>query len=140
MPWVFLASYLRCLFDMDKKLDIPSNILEASQDDTYFGRMNDASGAAYIKGICGDEMEFYLVIENNRITDIKYYTQGCQSTKICGAMVARLAKGKTIKEALSISAGKVLKDLKYLPQEHLHCSILAVSTLYRAIADYLLRL
>jgi nitrogen fixation NifU-like protein len=125
---------------MDKKLDIPSNILKASQEDEYFGRMNDASAAAYIKGLCGDEMEFYLVIENNRITDIKYYTQGCQSTKICGARLARLAKGKTIKEALSISAGKVLEDLKGLPEDHLHCSILAVSTLYRAIADYLLQL
>jgi len=134
---------------MDKNSDIVVNNFKVSQEDEsrscaqerdeYFGRMNDASGFAYIKGLCGDEMEFYLVIENNRITDVKYYTQGCQSTKICGARLARLAKGKTIKEALSISAGKVLEDLKELPDDHLHCSILAVSTLYRAIADYLLR-
>jgi len=124
---------------MVKKLNLPSNILKASQEDKYFGRMNAPTASAYLKGICGDEMEFYLVIENNRIADVKYYTQGCQSTKICGARLARLAKGKTIKEALSISAGKVLEDLKELPDDHLHCSILAVSTLYRAIADYLLR-
>jgi nitrogen fixation NifU-like protein len=55
-------------------------------------------------------------------------------------MTASLARGKTIKEALSISAGEVIKKLKGLPEDHLHCSILAVSTLYRAIADYLLRL
>jgi len=125
---------------MVKKLNLTSNILKASQEDEYFGRMNAPTASAYLKGICGDEMEFYLVIENNRITDIKYYTQGCQSTKICGARLARLAEGKTIKEALSISAGKVLEDLKELPPDHLHCSILAVSTLYRAIADYFLQL
>jgi nitrogen fixation NifU-like protein len=125
---------------MVKKLNLPSNILKASPEDEYFGRMNAPTASAYLRGICGDEIEFYLVVENNRITDVKYYTQGCQSTKICGAMVARLAKGKTIKEALSISAGKILEDLKELPDDHLHCSILAVSTLYRAIADYLLRL
>jgi len=102
--------------------------------------MNAPTASAYLKGICGDEMEFYLVIENNRITDVKYYAQGCQSTKICGARLSRLAKGKTIEEALSISAGKILEDLKELPDGHLHCSILAVSTLYRAIADYLLQL
>jgi hypothetical protein len=28
------------------------------------GRMNDPDGAAYIKGICGDSMEMYLVIED----------------------------------------------------------------------------
>ena len=125
---------------MVKKLNLTSNIFKASQEDEYFGRMNAPTASAYLKGICGDEMEFYLVIENNRITDIKYYTQGCQSTKICGARLARLAEGKTIKEALSISAGKVLKDLKEFPHDHLHCSILAVSTLYRAIADYLLHI
>ncbi len=125
---------------MDNNVNIPLNILKAAQNDEYFGRMNAPTASAYLKGICGDEMEFYLVIENNRITDVKYYTQGCQSTKICGARLARLAKGKTIKEALSISAGEVLEDLKEFPDDHLHCSILAVSTLYRAIADYLLQL
>jgi nitrogen fixation NifU-like protein len=54
-------------------------------------------------------------------------------------MAAKLADGKTIKEALLISAGEVTTRLKGLPQDHLHCSILSVSTLYRAIADYLLK-
>ena len=47
--------------------------------------------------------------------------------------------GKTVKEALLISAGEVITRLKGLPEDHLHCSILSVSTLYRAIADYLLK-
>jgi nitrogen fixation NifU-like protein len=101
--------------------------------------MNDPTSSAHIKGPCGDEMEFYLVIENNKITDIKYFTQGCDTTKACAAMAAKLAYGKDIDEALSISAGDVIERLKNLLEDNLHCSILAVSTLYRAIADYLLR-
>jgi nitrogen fixation NifU-like protein len=54
-------------------------------------------------------------------------------------MVAKLAEGKFIEEALSISAGEVITRLRGLPEDHLHCSILSVSTLYRAIADYLLK-
>jgi nitrogen fixation NifU-like protein len=54
-------------------------------------------------------------------------------------MAAKLADGKNIKEALAISAGEVIAKLKGLPDDHLHCSILSVSTLYRAIADYLLK-
>ncbi len=104
----------------------------------FFGRMNDPTGSAYLKGLCGDEMEFYLIIEDSIITEIKYFTQGCDATKACAEMVASLACGKTINEALSISAGEIIKNLKGLPEDHLHCSILAVSTLYRAIADYLL--
>jgi nitrogen fixation NifU-like protein len=117
----------------------PQEIVKLLNDSELFGRMNDPTSSAYIKGPCGDEMEFYLVIEENKITEVKYFTQGCDATKSCAAMTASLARGKTIKEALSISAGEVIQKLKGLPEDHLHCSILAVSTLYRAIADYLLR-
>ena len=105
----------------------------------YFGRMNDPVSSSYLKGPCGDEMEFYLVIEKGKITDIKFYTEGCEETKCCAAMTADLASGKVIEEALMISPGMVKEKLPGLPPDHLHCTILAVSALYRAIADYLLR-
>ena len=40
---------------------------------------------------------------------------------------------------LSISPAEIIRTLKVLPEDHLHCAILAVTTLYRAIADYLLQ-
>ena len=101
--------------------------------------MNDPISSAHIKGICGDEMEFYLVIEDNIVKDIKFYTDGCMYTVVCGTITAHLAKGKTIAQALKISPGQVIEELKSLPQDHCHCAILAVSTLYRAIADYWLK-
>ena len=109
-------------------------------DPKYFGRLNDPDASAYLQGPCGDSMEFYLIINGNRIDTAHYYTEGCYATRACAAMVAKLAYKKTIREALRISAGDVTQKLKGLPESHLHCSILAVSTLYRAIADYLLRL
>jgi nitrogen fixation NifU-like protein len=126
--------------DKENLFGYPQEIVKLINDPELFGRMNDPMGSAYVKGPCGDEMEFFLVIEKNKITDVKYFTQGCVATKFCAAMTASLVRGKTIKEALSISAGAVIEKLKGLPEDHLHCSILAVSTLYRALADYLLRL
>lgn len=84
-------------------------------------------------------MEFHLIIEDDRIIEVKFYTEGCAATKSCGAITAALVKGKTIKKALSISPSEVIERIKDLPDDHQHCSILSVSTLYRAIADYLLR-
>lgn len=123
----------------DDLSNYPRDVVALINDPRYFGRMNDPTSSSYLKGPCGDSMEFYLVVEDGRITDIKYYTEGCYSTRACAAMAARLACGGTIGEALSISAGEVIKALKGLPQDHLHCSILSVSALYRAIADYLLK-
>jgi nitrogen fixation NifU-like protein len=125
--------------DKENPPKFPKEITKLLNDSGLFGRMNDPTSSAYLKGPCGDEMEFYLVIERGRITEIKYFSEGCDATKSCAAMTANLARGKTIEEALSISAGGVIKELKGLPEDYLHCSILAVSTLYRAIADYLLR-
>ena len=119
--------------------DYPDEVLALINNPKYLGRMNDPVSSSYLKGPCGDAMEFYLVINKDKITEVKYYTDGCHATRACAAMAAKLADGKTIKEALSISAGEVIAKLNGLPEDHLHCSILSVSTLYRAIADYLLK-
>jgi len=83
-------------------------------------------------------MEFYLVIEDRKITDVKYYTEGCSDTRLCGEAVARRAKGKTLLEALAISPRQIIDSAESLSEGGRHCAILAVSALYRAIADYLL--
>ena len=105
----------------------------------FFGRMNDPTGAGSICGPCGDEMEFYLYIRDDVIEDVKYYTNGCVNTHSCGTAVARRAKGKSICDALLINAGELIQSGECEPVEGRHCAILAVSTLYRAIANYLLK-
>ncbi len=126
--------------DINEDLSIyPENIVALAKNPRHFGRMNDPISSAFIKGPCGDEMEFYLVINNAVLEVVKFYTDGCISTIVCGEMVSQLAQGKSIDEALGISPKEVMEMLKDLPKSHSHCSILAVSTLYRAIADYLLK-
>jgi len=118
---------------------IPDGIREVIEHDTYGGKMNDPSGGAFIKGLCGDEMEFYLIIEDCMIREVKYYTQGCEYTRACAIKTAQCASGKTLEAALRISPQQIIKELPFLPSSHSHCSILAVSTLHKAIADYLLK-
>lgn len=106
--------------------------------DPYFGRMNDPTASAVLEGPCGDAMEFYLVIRQGRIEDIRYYTDGCGHTRMCGSAVARRAKGKTVMDALGISPREIIDAQECLPDEGKHCAILAVSALYRTLAAYLL--
>ena len=120
-------------------VNYPEHIVELAKNPKHFGRMNDPASGAYIKGPCGDEMEFYLVIKNRVIEEVKFYTEGCIATVVCGSLTAQLALGKSIDDALGISPKKVIETLNGLPEDHCHCSILAVGALYRAIADYLLK-
>ena len=113
----------------------------------HFGRMNDPTASAWITGICGDNMEFYLYIKNNIIEEIKFYTEnGCSDTKTAGEQVAKFAEKKDVMDALAINPKQVLDALCYFSSENSkisddgrHCAILAVSTLYKAIADFLLK-
>jgi nitrogen fixation NifU-like protein len=107
----------------------------AAQDD-FYGRMNDPSAGAWVTGPCGDTMEFYLVIENDVIRQVKYHTDGCEFTRLCGRTVATYVQGKTLVEALSLSGKWVLDALPQLPPEHRHCAILAVSTFYKTVGQY----
>jgi nitrogen fixation NifU-like protein len=102
------------------------------------GRMNDPDGAAFIKGICGDSMEMYLIITDGTIAEAKFFTDGCDSSRLSGATAARLATGRSLMEALRLSPAEVI-DAWGEPAGEIHCAILAVSTLHRALADYLIR-
>lgn len=109
-------------------------------NDTFWGRMNDPSGSAVIVGICGDDMEFYLDIQDDIIREVKYYsTNGCADTRMSGRAAAERAKGKSLMDALAISPRQIIDALPQLTERGRHCAILAVATLHRAIADFLLK-
>ncbi|MBF0363437.1 MAG: iron-sulfur cluster assembly scaffold protein [Oligoflexia bacterium] len=109
------------------------------EQDEYFGRMSDPTSASRIQGPCGDDMEFYLVIKDDVLEEVKYFTEtGCFNTIIAGRSVARRVIGKNIYEALSVNPAIIIKEEKELATEGQHCAILATTTFYRAVAFYLL--
>jgi len=100
------------------------------------GQIPDADGFGRITGPCGDTMEVYLRVVGDRVVDATFYTDGCGATIACGSMATELVKGKSIAEALSITSEEILNSLGGLPEENLHCSILAANTLRAAVRDY----
>jgi len=108
----------------------------ATAPETFLGRMNDPTAAESVTGPCGDSMEFYIVARNGTIEDIRYYTDGCESTRSCGEAVARRVWQQTVEDALSISPREVMDSLPDLAEGERHCAILAVSALFRTIGSY----
>jgi nitrogen fixation NifU-like protein len=52
-------------------------------------------------------------------------------------MVTELAKGKTIANALRINQQHVLDALGGLPEDSVHCALLAANTVKEAAKDYM---
>ena len=95
----------------------------------------DASGIVG-NPICGDQMKMFIKVDNNRITDLCWKTYGCASAIASTSALSELAKGKTLDEALEISAKDIDDFLGNLPKHKFHCSILGHDALKDAIKNY----
>ncbi|HIS93138.1 MAG TPA: Fe-S cluster assembly scaffold protein NifU [Candidatus Alectryocaccomicrobium excrementavium] len=101
------------------------------------GEIEDASGVGEVGNAkCGDIMRFYIKVENDVITDVKFKTFGCGAAIATSSRATEMVKGKTIDEALKITNKMVADSLGGLPPVKLHCSVLAEEALHAAIADY----
>lgn len=102
------------------------------------GEIPDADGVGTVGNpVCGDLMNVYIKVKDNRLEDVKFKTFGCGAAIATSSMTTELAKGKTIEEALKITRNDVADSLDGLPPIKMHCSNLAADALHAAIKDYL---
>jgi nitrogen fixation NifU-like protein len=100
------------------------------------GRMENPDSHIRITGPCGDTVEMYLAIKDGRINDIKFMTDGCGATIACASYVTRIAKGKSIEEALQLKPEDVDNHFEGLPEENKHCAKLSIRALKAALSVY----
>jgi len=101
------------------------------------GVIKDASAIGQVGNpVCGDVMKIYLKIENDVIKDIKFETLGCAAAIAVSSALTEMAKGKTLVIAMQITKDEIVKDLGGLPTQKIHCSMLGVKALRKAIENY----
>lgn len=96
--------------------------------------------------VCGDVLKIYLKIGRKKaekggaeeliVKDIKFETLGCAAAIAVSSALTDRAKGKTLDEALKITKDEIVKDLGGLPPVKIHCSMLAVEALHKAVEKY----
>lgn len=110
--------YLEMAFNAERRERI-------SQPDGYGSRTGD----------CGDTIEFFLTLSEERLRFISYQVDGCLNTNACAATIARLAEGQDLDTAWKMTPERVIDYLETLPEHELHCAELAVGAFYMALAD-----
>jgi len=87
---------------------------------------------------CGDQVSIFMKINNETkiIEDIKFQSYGCASNIATGSIITDMAMGKSIEEAKHITWKGAAEALDGLPPVKMHCSVLAVDTLKKAIKKY----
>lgn len=120
-----------------KQIGYTKKVLDHFMNPRNVGTIENADGYGKVGNpVCGDLMEMYIEVEDNKIKDIKFKTFGCGSAIATSSMVTELAKGKHVDEAMKITRDDVANELDGLPPKKMHCSNLAADALQAAIKDY----
>ena len=88
------------------------------------GEMENANGVGMVGNAkCGDIMKMYLDVENGIIKDVKFQTFGCGAAIATSSMATEMIKGKSLKEALTLTnkavAEAMARSLKQIFQDYL---------------------
>lgn len=101
------------------------------------GVIEDADGVGKIGNpMCGDVMEMFIKVKDNRIEDVKFRTFGCGAAIATSSIATEMIKGKSLDEAVQLSNKAVAEALGGLPAQKMHCSNLAADAVRAAIEDY----
>lgn len=102
------------------------------------GELQNPSGVGTVGNAkCGDIMRIYFDIDDQGvIQDAKFKTFGCGAAVATSSMATELVKGKTVKQALSVTNKAVMEALDGLPPVKAHCSLLAEEAIHAALWDY----
>lgn len=106
----------------------PRNVGILEGEDVAVGRVGNP--------VCGDLMEMYIRVRDDRIEDITFQTFGCGSAVATSSMTTELVKGMTLDEALEVTRRDVADALDGLPPIKMHCSNLAADALHDAIKNW----
>lgn len=118
-------------------MEYSEKVMDHFMNPRNMGTIDNASGVGRVGNAkCGDIMQVYLQIEDEKIVDAKFKTFGCGAAIATSSMATELVKGKTIQEALKVTNKAVMEALDGLPPVKVHCSLLAEEALNAALWDY----
>jgi nitrogen fixation NifU-like protein len=112
-------------------------VMEHFMNPRNVGVIEDADGIGEMGNpVCGDMMTFYIKVDNNHLSDVKFKTFGCGAAIAVSSIVSEMAKGKSLDEARDLTPALVAEELGGLPKNKYHCSNLGAQALNKAIDDY----
>jgi nitrogen fixation NifU-like protein len=112
-------------------------VMKHFTDPQNVGVIEDADGVGKVGNpVCGDVMEMFIKVKDDRIDDVKFRTFGCGAAIATSSIATEMIKGKTLDEAVKLSNKAVAEALGGLPAQKMHCSNLAADAVKAAVEDY----
>ena len=104
--------------------------LETMTDATVLGKGGDPG--------CGDYIELYLKIENDKILKATAMVAGCPYAIATTSVFTEMITNKSLDDAMMIAGDQVADKLGGLPEEKIHCSLMGPEALRNAAHNYIM--
>lgn len=124
-----------------------AKLLKYFQNPVNMGEIKNPDGVATVGNPrCGDIMRMYIKISKRKtknekleeyIKDVKFQTLGCAAAIATSSVATEMVKGKSIKAAWKLTNKQIIDKLGGVPASKVHCSLLAVEAIKKAIGDYM---
>jgi nitrogen fixation NifU-like protein len=112
-------------------------VADHSANPRNVGEITDADGVAVVGDpTCGDQMKLWIKIDDGKLSDVKFTSNGCAGAIAASSMCTVLAIGRTIQEAKQLTDDDIIIALEGIPQLDKNCSLSGVAALQEAIKDY----
>ena len=117
-------------------------IIEYSRNPSNFGKIVDAHIHQHdANPLCGDTIDLYLNIDDNKISEVKFDAHGCAICMACSSVLTEMIKGKSLEDVKKFDKDELLSELGL---EHLvktspvriKCALLSLKSLKYGIYSY----
>ncbi len=110
-------------------------IIDLYKNPLNFGSLkNPTHKYKEFNSLCGDEIEIFLVIENNKVKDVKFEGKGCAISIASASLITEEIKGKNIESIKKMNFTDIKKlmgiDVIYT---RVKCATLALDAIKRAL-------
>jgi len=119
------------------RLKYSQQIIELFRNPKNVGEMEDPT-VTVTEGdpTCGDMIQMFLKVEDDKITDAKFLSFGCAANIATASIATEMVKGMKVDEAEKLSIKEISNKLGGLPVLKMHCAVLAHKTLRKAVQEY----
>jgi nitrogen fixation NifU-like protein len=111
-------------------------ILDHYRNPRNYGTLeNPTAHAEDSNPLCGDQLAIDLVVEGDRVSEVRFKGRGCAISQATASMLSEMIEGKTVEEVVQLGKDDVLEALGIaISPARTKCAFLSLRVLHRSLA------
>src|SRR5437763_377769 len=112
-------------------------VLDHANHPRNLGNLDTANARGYqMNPVCGDVLALMLRIEDGRIAEARFQTEGCTASIATSSLLTEMVTGMSVGDAMALTHEDISEAIGGLPASKLHSAALVIGALRQALASY----